>query len=130
MISDKRIVSLGFIISVLLFVLLFAAPSWAELDCGDKIGPHAVAYLTKKLECSGSNGPALTLEGPNAILNLGGHTVDCIDQQRNGIEVIGSGAILKYGTVTNCDNGVVVGGTGGHIITKVTATNIFLIMGF
>ena len=110
---------LGFILNVLLFLLVLATPSWAELKCGDTIGPGAVATLTKDLECLGPE-PGLTLEG-GSILNLGGHRIFCDGRDINGVEIRGGGSILQNGLILECLSGVVVGGSGGHIVTKVTA---------
>ncbi|UCE64420.1 MAG: right-handed parallel beta-helix repeat-containing protein [Nitrospirota bacterium] len=127
MAAPRRFLSLGFILSVTFFLLLIATPSWAGVECGDEIGPYEVAVLTEDLTCD-SHDPALTVVGPKAVLKMGGHTVTC--QGINvGILLDGSGAklsggLLKYGTVTNCDIGVDVGGTGGHLITKVKANEV------
>ena len=55
--------------------------------------------LNKDLNCDGES-PALTVIGPKAVLNLGGHTVNCEDPVNAiGIEMKGRQAILKHGTV-------------------------------
>ena len=112
-----RCKALGVIMSMV-FVLVMGIPSWATLECGDIIGPNEVATLQHDLSCSGSGPPALTLEA-GSILNLGGHTVDCVSQQRHGIIINGHGVILQDGVVMRCSRGVRILGTGGHIINKV-----------
>lgn len=109
------------ILSIVLFLGWAATPSWAGVQCGDTIGPGAVAFLTEDLTCGGFQS-ALTLES-GSILNLGGHTLDCDGSTGVGIEMRGGGSILQYGVVTNCfDSAVRIRGTGSHIIRKVTAT--------
>ena len=102
-------------------MLFFSVPSWAEVTCGQQIGPNEKVKLKQDLTCTTI--PALTLVGPNATLNLGGHTVACQGTE-SGIEIEGTNATLKKGTVTDCLAGVVlVASGGGHRVTKVTATN-------
>ena len=111
------------ILSVFLFILLFASPTWAELTCGATIGPSEVVTLTEDLVCSPGGGPpALTVES-SSILNLGGHTVNCGNRFRVGIQMNGGGSILQHGTLTACTAGVVVGDDGGHTVTNVTVRN-------
>ena len=110
------------ILSVLLFIVVLASPSWAELTCGAVIGPSEVVTLTEDLVCPpGTGPPALTVES-SSILNLGGHTVNCGNRFRVGIQMNGGGSIAQDGTVTNCSGGVIVLGDGGHAVTKITAT--------
>lgn len=68
--------------------------------------------------------PALTIEGPGSF-DLNGHTVSCAlpgdgSLRGTGIMVTGSGAKIQYGTIENCDRGVVVGGDGQHLLRKLT----------
>jgi parallel beta-helix repeat protein len=126
MVTQRRFLSLGFKLSVMLLLLVAANPTWAGVECGDEIGPNEVAILTHDLTCS-SDDPALTLVGPKAVLNMAGHTVTCEKDVVVGIYLDGSGAILKggllqHGTVTGCVNGVVLEGDGHHRVTKVTST--------
>ena len=114
--------SLSFMFSVTLFLLGTAAPTTATLACGDTIGPNEVAFLTHDLSCTGIS-PALTLMG-GSILNLGGYTVNCENTVNSvGVLMSESGSILQHGTVTQCKEGVVVTGGGGHIVGKVIAKN-------
>ena len=118
-----RVVPVGFMLSVAFLLLLTASPSWAELNCGATIFPGEEVTLNKDLNCDGES-PALTVIGPKAVLNLGGHTVNCDDPlNATGIQLEDLGAILQFGTVTNCRFAVDVAGTGHHLVTKVTATN-------
>ena len=110
----------GFIPGLLFLVLALGTPSWAEVKCGDTIGPNQKAKLTNNLECAGYN-PTLTLRGPRAVLNLGAHSVDCQETDATGITVLVSGATLKGGTVTRCGVGVFVAKGRDHTITKVKA---------
>ena len=113
------------LMSVVIFTwavgLMVPSPSWAEIQCGETIGPNEVAILAQDLTCPGNN-PALILEAGSS-LNLGGHTVDCNNVNNDGIVVQGSNAILQHGTIMNCSRGVVLNGNGGHTVTKVTAKN-------
>ena len=126
MLIRHRLAPVGFIFCFV-FVWLFPNSSWAEVGCGSKIGPNQVAFLNKDLECPDED-PALTLEGPNAILDLGGHRVDCVAAPSVGIQVKGTGAILRHGRVRMCKVGIVVGqpgvfGEGNHTITKLRVTD-------
>ena len=134
MVVERRLLSLGFMLSFMLsFMLLLlvaATPTWA-VTCGDTIGPHEVAILTNDLTCDAGNTPsgtALTLVGPKALLKLSGHTVTCGEGVDRGIKLEGSGAILigglqKHGTITGCRDGVDMREEGHHLVTKVTARN-------
>ena len=110
---------------IVLMMVLVATSSWA-LECGDTIGPGEVVTLDEDINCplTGPAFPALILES-SSILNLGGYTIDCGTGLRTGIQMEGGGSVVKNGTVTRCENAVVVGGDGGHIVTKVTATDTF-----
>ena len=124
--NSHRVVPVGFMLSVVLLLLLTASPSWAELECGDTIFPGQKVTLNKDLKCGDlpPGSTALTLIGPKAVLNLGGHTVDCQDPGNQiGIQLNENRATLLGGKVTNCRFAVDVAGTGHHLVTKVTATN-------
>ena len=54
-----RFLPLGFIV----YFLFLASPTWAEVMCGQQIGPDEEVTLTQDLEC-GSVPTALTLVGP------------------------------------------------------------------
>ena len=111
---------------ILTFGILFFAvsTSWAEVECGQEIGPDAVAYLTKDLDCS-EGLLALTVKS-GSVLNLGGHRVTCSGRAfMSGISLTGRGAHLTNGTVSGCFGGVGLGGEGGHTLTKVTVNNGF-----
>ena len=112
------------ILTVILFIMVFASPSWAEVTCGATIGPSEVVTLTEDLICPGGNfeTPALIVEAAS-ILNLGGHMLDCENAFKDGIRMNGGGSIVQNGTVSRCRiAGVRVGGDGGHLVTNVTAT--------
>ena len=124
MIIFRRFLLVGFFLT---FSLLFltVSTSWAELECGQEIGPDAVASLTKDLDCS-EGLLALTVKN-GSVLNLGGHTVTCSGRAfMSGISLMGRGAHLTNGTVSGCFGGVGLGGEGGNTMTKVTVTNGFL----
>jgi hypothetical protein len=130
MTAQRLFVFLGFILSVTFFLVVSATSSWAGVNCGDTIGPNQVAVPTNDLTCNAGNtsgNTALILIGPNAVLKLGGHTVICdgvdVGIQLNGAGAILTGGLLKHGTVTGCENRVVVGGDGHHRVAKVTARN-------
>ena len=123
MATPRFMLALSFMFSVTLLLLGTAAPSGATLTCGDTIGPNEVVILTHDLSCPGGGDPAVTVES-GAILNLFNHTIDCVDKDRIGIRVVGSGSIVQYGIVRRCSVAVQidgVAGEGGHIVTKITA---------
>ena len=118
-----RAPALNIIISVV-FGLLLASPSWAEVDCGAELGPGGQFVLTQDLVCDDSTDPALTIIGPVKV-DLGGYTMEA-DQNAPpnvGILVEGKGATLKNGKisgfgVTGGDEAdVLVSGEGWHLIS-------------
>jgi hypothetical protein len=80
------------------------------VSCGEVLGPEGVVVLSEDLACDTS--PALTVAGP-VTFNLRGFTVACDPPGGTGIEVIGSEARVRNGTVENCAVGLVVEGDGG-----------------
>ena len=110
-----------YVLGWLLFVIVTGEFSWAALECGDVIAQNEVVTLTQDLTCSGPGAPALILES-SSTLNLGGHTVDCVNHARSGIIVLGSGATLQQGTVTNCTFGVSLLGAGKHRVKAINST--------
>jgi parallel beta-helix repeat protein len=99
---------------------LFGISEVEAVSCGDTLGPGGSFMLTADLgPCGTSN--ALVVHGPTTV-NLAGHTVSCNSGGSNGIEIIGSGAVVKNGRVTGCINrGVDVQGSGGHQVRDVLA---------
>jgi len=96
---------------------LFILPVKAHaVQCGDVITTST--SLTGDLNCA--TNPALTVEGPGK-LNLREFTVSCTDSANSGIVMTGTGATVQNGTVTGCNNGVLVAGIGGHRVLKVKA---------
>jgi hypothetical protein len=83
--------------------------------CGDVLGPGGVVALSEDLRCATS--PALTVEGPITV-DLMGFKIACDPAGGTGIEVIGSEARIRNGTIRNCAIGVVVAGEGSHRLTR------------
>ena len=104
---------------VVLGLVGLAAPVWASDACGTVVGPGGLFVLDEDLVCTGPD-PPFTLEA-DSKLDLGGHTVDCDGSGINGVEINGSKSLLENGTITDCFIGVLVGGPGGHLVTKVNA---------
>ncbi len=110
-----------------------AAPLEGVVACGD-ILEGGEFIMAKDLSCS--QDPALQVIGPATKLDMKGHTLEC-DGGDTGILVLGEGAIVSNGTITNCgDNGVNVcsgavcpdqdigdvPGDGNHRISGLTIT--------
>lgn len=116
-----RSLTISGVILVTLFTLILEGGllTAEAIDCGDVIGAGKEVKLDRDLHCSGD--VALTVIGP-ATLNLKGHTIyghramDCI-------VVEGKQAKVMNGTVTNCDNGLMVKGDGQHKIVKIAAAD-------
>jgi parallel beta-helix repeat protein len=99
---------------------LFGISEVEAVSCGDTLGPGGSFTLTADLGPCGTFN-ALVVHGPTTV-NLAGHTVSCNSGGSNGIEIIGSGAVVKNGRVTGCQNrGVDVQGSGGHQVRDVLA---------
>lgn len=98
----------------------------AAQSCGDTLGPGGQFQLTADIgPCDDDAGPALTVN--SAVLDLNGFTITCADTDMdlalpNGIEAVGAKAIIVNGTVTGCDRGVVLAGTGKHRVGLVEVT--------
>jgi parallel beta-helix repeat protein len=88
--------------------------------CGDALGPGGVVVLSADLSCATS--PALTVEGP-VTFDLRNFTVACDPAGGTGIDVIGSQARIRNGTIENCAIGMVVEGDGGHRLTRLMVTS-------
>jgi hypothetical protein len=105
---------------------LLGAPVPAHaISCGDVLGPGGSEALSGDLVCEES--PALVVEGPT-IIDLQGFTLACAladdgSLAGTGIEVIGSQARIRNGTIENCDRGVVVEGDGRHRLLHLTVTS-------
>ncbi|GMU10573.1 right-handed parallel beta-helix repeat-containing protein [Corallococcus caeni] len=76
-----------------------AKPVECDVQCGDVITQHT--KLTHDLSCSGTDGPALTIEGDGIVLDLGGHTVrDSGLSQPGGYGIVVSGdSMVRNGTI-------------------------------
>ena len=101
-------------------VLVFGAslsPLHAQVMCGDTIGPGGNVQMLGDLSC-GDDG--ITVVGP-VNFNMKGFTLDCNGDSQAGITVEGEGAVVPNGTITDCDTGVLLDGTGGHQLLKLTA---------
>ncbi|HYZ26870.1 MAG TPA: right-handed parallel beta-helix repeat-containing protein [Geminicoccaceae bacterium] len=87
------------------------------VSCGDVLGPGGVVVLSQDLSCDTL--PVLTVEGP-VTFNLRGFRVVCDPAGGTGIDVIGSQARIRNGTIENCAIGMMVEGEGGHRLTRLT----------
>jgi len=110
----------------------FFSPPSTDVECGDVLEPSKKFKLVQDLNCTES--PALTLRS-GTELDMNGHTVMCsggmvdvtaltVVTDSIGILLEGSrfrGALLKNGTVTGCEFGVSVAGSGFNLVEKVTA---------
>jgi parallel beta-helix repeat protein len=108
-----------------------AVSASAQPNCGDTIGPNQSVTLAGDLgPCNASTEAfALKVVGP-ATLNLGGFTVECDEADRpDGIVIEGEKAKVLNGEVLDCENGIVIGGTGEskHKVKKVMTQNNALI---
>ncbi|WP_413665426.1 right-handed parallel beta-helix repeat-containing protein [Microbulbifer sp. CNSA002] len=91
------------------------------VECGDTIDTATV--LTEDLVCviGEDDEYALRVVGPTGVLNLGGYSVTCVIDvfDATGIVVEGFSALVSNGTISGCDDGIFLGGTGIHNITGV-----------
>ena len=113
----------GLLTAGLLAGMTFSTPAHAQLRCGDIVGPREKVVVRQNLPiCDDSTG-GITVVGP-ATLDLGGHTVTCLDLNGNGtvpvgIRMVGDRAKVKNGNVTGCSTGVVLDGNGRHRLERV-----------
>jgi len=101
---------------------LLGASRVEAVVCGDTVGPRSSLTLTADLAgCTTRS--ALIVQGP-AILDLGGHTVSCNQGGGGaiGINVVGSGPVVRNGELVKCAEAVSVRGTGGHLIKSMFAS--------
>lgn len=113
--------------NVLLGLGLLVSSGFAHaIACGDIVGPGGLEVLDGDLEeCEAS--PALTIEGP-IIVDLNGNTISCALAEDGsltgtGIELTGSRARVRDGTIENCSKAVVVDGDGRHRLRELTVTS-------
>ena len=104
---------LRFAVLALLGVAILIPEAKARVMCGDTITRYAV--LTSDLICPFED-PVLTIDG--GFLNMRGFAVDCDGESHTGIVMKGTRSKLFNGTVTGCEKGVVIAGTGRHYIRK------------
>src|SRR5262249_9103730 len=93
---------------------LVVSPAEA-LNCGDTLGPGGSFTLTADVgPCTPPAG--LFVAGPVTV-NLNGHTVTCDTSGGGniGIDIQGSGAVLKNGLVILCNTGVQIEGNTSHV---------------
>jgi parallel beta-helix repeat protein len=107
-------------IGIVLFGLsvITKSASANSVVCGDLVTGNV--NLTANLDCSfisADFGPMLVVEGP-ARLNLNGFKV-IGNGSDSCIELTGSKAKVRNGTVTQCGDGVVIAGTGRHKVFRI-----------
>lgn len=118
--ASRTWMSVGALLALALGV---ASPAYAQVRCGDVIGPGESVTLTRELSGCAPGPAALTVVGP-ATLDLNGFSVICQDAGSNtalGIVVVGKRATVRNGTVQRCSTGVTLLGEGSHRIENVTA---------
>ena len=119
--TASTIQSLGvlFTVTVASIASVHAAPARIAPQCGDTIGPGGSYVLTADIGPCSTPG-ALTIDSAN--LNMAGHTVSG-NSLEQGIVLVGSGAILRNGTVHSFgSHGVTLAGLGRHTVKNVTST--------
>jgi parallel beta-helix repeat protein len=97
----------------------------AQLTCGAVVGPGGTTVLEGNVGPCDGPGAALTVN--SATLDLGGFSVACADTNgdgaySDGIRLQGKKAKLRNGTVTGCQDAVLLDASGKHQVTGVTAT--------
>lgn len=111
-----------------LVVMELFSPAWADVVCGDTIGPHQTVILQNDiLDCKpDKDGWALIVIGP-ATLNLNGHrvthTTEDKYQKEIGIKVTGQNAKVLNGIVMGFKWGFFVEGDGNHLAQNTAAYN-------
>ncbi|AWF80425.1 hypothetical protein BTJ40_06150 [Microbulbifer sp. A4B17] len=88
-----------------------------DVECGGSITTSVT--LDEDLICDVS--PVLTVIGADGRLNMKGHEVQC-DSTEIGILIEGRAALLRSGTVSDCEIGILAGGEGFHNIQEVSTS--------
>jgi parallel beta-helix repeat protein len=117
---------LGITLGLAAGIVVATAPgARAQLACGGTVGKGQTVTLTGDLgPCDGVESAIIIDSG---VLDLGGHTVSCADTNLDGelsygLDIRGSRAHVRNGTVTGCRDDVYVGGRGRHTVEGITAT--------
>jgi parallel beta-helix repeat protein len=118
----KRFVS---ILIVTMTTALSAPAAWA-VACGDTIGPNAgLVTLAGSLSCSTAT--ALFVVGPKTVLDLKGQQITCDGTVPTavGIDISGTGAVVRNGVVTGCQTGVLIesGASKNKVLNVVSQSN-------
>lgn len=99
---------------------LFTPTQGGAISCGDTLGPGGKFVLTADVgPCPGTG---LTVD--SAKLEMAGFTVSCSGPGFNGVSVIGTGAVVKNGIVTGCQNGFDIQGSGHRLKGNAAIGNI------
>jgi hypothetical protein len=105
-------------------VLLTTPWVWA-ISCGDTLGPGGTFTLEADLVCpEPTEALALTLID-GATLDLHGFSL----RLYNAVALLGSGTTIRNGTIANCNGatitacGVGAGGSGGHLMERLSITS-------
>jgi len=117
---------LGIALGLAAGVVVATAPAArAQLACGGTVAKGETVTLTADLgPCDGGSADsAVIIDG---ILDLGGHTVFCADNNidgevPDGLYLRGAKSQARNGTVSNCDDNVYVGGPGKHTVEGITS---------
>jgi len=116
-----------FVLCLLLVAGLIRQAEAAHIVCGQTLGPGGLFVLDSNVGPCDDPGPAIEVE--SATLDLNGFTVSCADTNANnilpdGIVLIDSKAVVLNGTVSGCNDGVLVEGfrdQSKHRVENVTS---------
>lgn len=111
------------LLPALVAVLALAVPAAAELACGTTVARGEKVTLTGPVGPCDDVTAAVVVDGGS--LDLGGFSITCADgdgdgELPHGVMLLGKGAKLANGTITDCANGVAFGGRGRHRVANVT----------
>src|SRR5262245_28922478 len=114
-ITSKIRRSLAASVGCLALAVALVLPGQAEagFTCGGTVGPGGTLVVTTDIGQCPSN-PVLTIVGPVTV-DMAGHHVECLAGHQAGINIIGTGAIVKNGMVyPGCQQQIVLSGAGHH----------------
>src|SRR5262245_36916702 len=100
-------------------LVLAALPGHASagFTCGGTVWPGGTVTMATDISACSTN-PALTIVGPVTV-EMAGHHFECIGLNQTGINIIGTGAVVKRGLVfAGCQHQIVLAGSGYHEIDE------------